>query len=139
MKSAKFGSWQARTRCWVPSLFGELQVRRLLSDLDAAGCWLGPANGNLYKCALAGPSRRPTCQSLTTYSKHANPDQTRRRGGDGRCGARVLSHRQRSVAHSDPVATTATVLKVVDRDTVDIVDDVRGRLGLRLLGIFPVK
>ena len=30
-----------------PSLFGELQVRRLLSDLDAAGCWLGPANGSL--------------------------------------------------------------------------------------------
>jgi hypothetical protein len=31
----------------APSLFGELQVRRLLSDLDAAGCWLGPANGSL--------------------------------------------------------------------------------------------
>jgi micrococcal nuclease len=31
-----------------------------------------------------------------------------------------------SVAHADPVATTATVLKVVDGDTVDIVDDVRG-------------
>ena len=40
-----------------------------------------------------------------------------------------------SVAHADPVATTATVLKVVDRDTVDIVDDVRGRLRIRLLGI----
>jgi hypothetical protein len=32
------------------------------------------------------------------------------------------------VAHTDPVATTATVLKVVDGDTVDIVDYVRGRL-----------
>jgi micrococcal nuclease len=32
-----------------------------------------------------------------------------------------------SVAHANPVATTATVLKVVDGDTVDIVDDVRGR------------
>ena len=40
-----------------------------------------------------------------------------------------------SEAHADPVATTATVLKVVDGDTVDIVDDVRGRLRIRLLGI----
>ena len=40
-----------------------------------------------------------------------------------------------SVAHADPVATTATVLEVVDGDTVDIVDDVRGRLRVRLLGI----
>jgi Staphylococcal nuclease homologue len=40
-----------------------------------------------------------------------------------------------SVALADPVATTATVLKVVDGDTVDIVDDVRGRLRIRLLGI----
>jgi len=31
-----------------------------------------------------------------------------------------------SVAHADPVATTTTVWKVVDGDTVDIVDDVRG-------------
>ena len=40
-----------------------------------------------------------------------------------------------SVAHADPITTTATVLKVVDGDTVDIVDDVRGRLRIRLLGI----
>ena len=40
-----------------------------------------------------------------------------------------------TVALADPVATTATVLKVVDGDTVDIVDDVRGRLRIRLLGI----
>src|SRR6185436_19671265 len=40
-----------------------------------------------------------------------------------------------SVAHADPMTTTATVLKVVDGDTVDIVDDVRGRLRIRLLGI----
>ena len=40
-----------------------------------------------------------------------------------------------SEAHADPVTTTATVLKVVDGDTVDIVDDVRGRLRIRLLGI----
>jgi len=45
----------------MPSLFGELQVRRLLSDLDAAGCWLGPANS----ARLPGCSRRRhTCQSL---------------------------------------------------------------------------
>jgi endonuclease YncB( thermonuclease family) len=44
-----------------------------------------------------------------------------------------------SVAHADPVATTATVLKVVDGDTVDIVDDIRGRLRIRLLGIDTLK
>jgi hypothetical protein len=87
------GRW-SRLRCWVPSLFGELQVRRQLSDLDAAGCWLGPANGNFKKCAIACPRRRHTCQSLTAYSKHANPDPIRRRGSDGRCGARVFGHRQ---------------------------------------------
>lgn len=38
-------------------------------------------------------------------------------------------------AVGDQVATTATVLRVVDGDTVDIVDDVRGRLRVRLLGI----
>ncbi len=36
---------------------------------------------------------------------------------------------------ADPVETTAVVLKVVDGDTVDIRDDVRGRLRIRLLGI----
>jgi micrococcal nuclease len=38
-------------------------------------------------------------------------------------------------ADADPRAPTATVLEVVDGDTVDIVDDVRGRLRIRLLGI----
>ena len=37
--------------------------------------------------------------------------------------------------NAEPVATTATVLKVVDGDTIDIRDDVRGRLRVRLLGI----
>jgi micrococcal nuclease len=36
---------------------------------------------------------------------------------------------------ADPVSTTATVLKVVDGDTIDIRDDVRGRLRVRVLGI----
>jgi micrococcal nuclease len=36
---------------------------------------------------------------------------------------------------ANPVATTALVLKVVDGDTIDIRDDVRGRLRIRLLGI----
>jgi micrococcal nuclease len=36
---------------------------------------------------------------------------------------------------ADPVVATAVVLKVVDGDTVDIVDDIRGRLRIRLLGI----
>lgn len=36
---------------------------------------------------------------------------------------------------ADPVATTAQVLRVVDGDTIDIRDDVRGRLRVRILGI----
>lgn len=40
-----------------------------------------------------------------------------------------------SVATADPVATTAVVLKVVDGDTIDVRDDVRGRLRVRILGI----
>src|SRR6478609_2341097 len=39
------------------------------------------------------------------------------------------------VGNAEPVATTATVLKVVDGDTIDIRDDNRGRLRVRLLGI----
>jgi micrococcal nuclease len=35
---------------------------------------------------------------------------------------------------ADPVDATATVLKVVDGDTIDIRDDVRGRLRVRVLG-----
>jgi micrococcal nuclease len=38
-------------------------------------------------------------------------------------------------ANAGPVEATATVLKVVDGDTIDIRDDVRGRLRVRLLGI----
>jgi micrococcal nuclease len=36
---------------------------------------------------------------------------------------------------AEPVSTTAVVLKVVDGDTLDIRDDNRGRLRVRLLGI----
>lgn len=36
---------------------------------------------------------------------------------------------------ADPVTVTATVLKVVDGDTIDIRDDNRGRLRIRVLGI----
>ena len=36
---------------------------------------------------------------------------------------------------ADPVEVTALVLKVVDGDTIDIRDDVRGRLRVRILGI----
>lgn len=36
---------------------------------------------------------------------------------------------------ADPFVTTALVLKVVDGDTIDIRDDNRGRLRVRLLGI----
>ena len=38
-------------------------------------------------------------------------------------------------AWAQPVDTTAVVLKVVDGDTIDIRDDNRGRLRVRLLGI----
>ena len=38
-------------------------------------------------------------------------------------------------ARAQPVDTTAVVLKVVDGDTIDIRDDNRGRLRVRLLGI----
>jgi micrococcal nuclease len=38
-------------------------------------------------------------------------------------------------AAADPTVTTALVLKVVDGDTIDIRDDNRGRLRVRLLGI----
>jgi micrococcal nuclease len=38
-------------------------------------------------------------------------------------------------ATAEPVTTTADVLRVVDGDTIDIRDDVRGRLRVRLLGI----
>jgi micrococcal nuclease len=39
-------------------------------------------------------------------------------------------------ANAEPVAATALVLKVVDiRDTIDIRDDIRGRLRVRALGI----
>lgn len=39
------------------------------------------------------------------------------------------------IATADVVETTAQVLRVVDGDTIDIRDDVRGRLRVRLLGI----
>jgi micrococcal nuclease len=39
------------------------------------------------------------------------------------------------IAVADPVTTTALVVRVADGDTVDILDDVRGRLRIRLLGI----
>jgi micrococcal nuclease len=38
-------------------------------------------------------------------------------------------------ARAQPAAATATVLKAVDGDTVDIRDDQRGRLRIRLLGM----
>jgi micrococcal nuclease len=38
-------------------------------------------------------------------------------------------------AIAEPVTTTAEVLRVVDGDTIDIRDDVRGRLRIRVLGI----
>jgi endonuclease YncB( thermonuclease family) len=38
-------------------------------------------------------------------------------------------------AQGQPIDTTAVVLKVVDGDTIDIRDDVRGRLRVRVLGI----
>jgi micrococcal nuclease len=40
-----------------------------------------------------------------------------------------------AVARADAITTTAQVLKVVDGDTIDIRDDNRGRLRIRILGI----
>ena len=37
--------------------------------------------------------------------------------------------------NAEPVSSTALVLRVVDGDTIDIRDDVRGRLRVRILGI----
>jgi len=39
------------------------------------------------------------------------------------------------VADAPPVPTTATVLRAVDSDTIDVLDDTRGPLRIRLLGI----
>ena len=39
------------------------------------------------------------------------------------------------IAAADPVAATALVLRIVDGDTIDIRDDNRGRLRVRILGI----
>jgi len=38
-------------------------------------------------------------------------------------------------ARAEPAVATATVLRAVDGDTVDIRDDQRGRLRIRLLGV----
>ncbi len=40
-----------------------------------------------------------------------------------------------AVSRADDPALTATVLRVVDGDTVDVVDDSRGRLRIRLIGV----
>jgi micrococcal nuclease len=40
-----------------------------------------------------------------------------------------------ATAHADPDDTSATVLRIVDGDTVDVLDDTRGRLRIRVLGI----
>ena len=46
--------------------------------------------------------------------------------------AAVISSPQ---AAADPTTTTALVLRIVDGDTIDIRDDTRGRLRVRILGI----
>lgn len=45
------------------------------------------------------------------------------------------AHLGSPAADAAPTATTATVLHVVDGDTIDVRDDTRGRLRIRLLGI----
>jgi endonuclease YncB( thermonuclease family) len=47
----------------------------------------------------------------------------------------VVAYAAPSTVSADPVDATATVSKVVDGDTIDIRDDNRGRLRVRLLGI----
>ena len=46
-----------------------------------------------------------------------------------------MAHVSPSTVSADPATATATVLKVVDGDTIDIRDNVRGRLRVRVLGI----
>jgi endonuclease YncB( thermonuclease family) len=45
------------------------------------------------------------------------------------------AYRESPAVRAEPVTVTALVLRVVDGDTVDIRDDVRGRHRVRLLGI----
>src|SRR5262245_9489449 len=47
----------------------------------------------------------------------------------------VMAYVSPPTVSADPVAPTALVLKVGDGDTIDIRDDSRGRLRVRLLGI----
>jgi len=49
------------------------------------------------------------------------------------------AHLAPPAAEAAPAPTAATVLRVVDGDTIDVRDDTRGRLRVRMLGIFPVK
>ena len=50
-------------------------------------------------------------------------------------GLTSCTHLGPPAAEAAPIATTATVLRVVDGDTVDVRDDTRGRIRVRLLGI----
>src|SRR6187401_1581089 len=70
------------------AVLGALLVRRASGAATVVGSrcrglLVGACEWQSLQVRACRPSRRPTCQSLTTYSKHANPDQTRRRGGDG--------------------------------------------------------
>lgn len=50
-------------------------------------------------------------------------------------GLTSCAHLGPPAADATPTATTATVLRVVDGDTIDVRDDTRGRIRIRLLGI----
>ncbi|HEX7826531.1 MAG TPA: thermonuclease family protein [Mycobacterium sp.] len=50
-------------------------------------------------------------------------------------GLSSCAHAGPPVADAAPAPTTATVLRTVDGDTIDVRDDTRGRLRVRLLGI----
>lgn len=45
------------------------------------------------------------------------------------------AHRISATSHADADTATATVLRTVDGDTVDVIDDSRGRLRIRVLGV----
>ena len=59
----------------------------------------------------------------------------RRLGAAGTAAALLLVGTPVGDLQAQPVAATAVVLKVVDGDTIDVRDDVRGRLRIRVLGI----
>jgi hypothetical protein len=81
------------------AVLGALLVRRASGAATVVGpscrgLLVGVCEWQFQEVRDCLPETPSYSQSLTAYSKHANPDPIRRRGSDGRCGARVFGHRQ---------------------------------------------